>query len=409
MADEGFEAFHVPRQSRRDQFRVVNLLTNPPQPQLSLFTPSTMPTPQPPLSPHFSDHDHRVSFEGGEFRSSVPLGPFTGYASILKRSRFLKPAQQLLQDFCGSDRSDSNLALLNCFIGRGRDQISGVSDRVELQFKNSRLTIMLEEVYKRYKLYCQQMESVVASFETIDGLGNAAPYISFAIKAILKHFGCLKNAILDKLQSKGKSSVGDFSHVKDGIRGVSGVSRRGFHSQNPSHENLTNNFHLSEIRSQRGLPENAVAVMRTWLFEHFLHPYPSDSEKQMLAQQTGLSRTQVSNWFINSRVRLWKPMVEEIHSLETQQAPIVSVSDTTSRNTRMAPSLCSSSLENPLHLGNLPQTKRCRTNKHSDMSKQSETQRNAGDYGSLSSNYFRMNTGSHEGEVSLALSLQAKK
>lgn len=28
--------------------------------------------------------------------------------------------------------------------------------------------------------------------------------------------------------------------------------------------------------------------------------------------------TQVSNWFINARVRVWKPMVEEIHMLETK-------------------------------------------------------------------------------------------
>ncbi|GMP33222.1 hypothetical protein CsSME_00006639 [Camellia sinensis var. sinensis] len=28
---------------------------------------------------------------------------------------------------------------------------------------------------------------------------------------------------------------------------------------------------------------------------------------------------QVSNWFINTRMRLWKPMVEEIHMLETWQ------------------------------------------------------------------------------------------
>lgn len=28
---------------------------------------------------------------------------------------------------------------------------------------------------------------------------------------------------------------------------------------------------------------------------------------------------QVSNWFINARVRLWKPMVEEIHMLETSE------------------------------------------------------------------------------------------
>ncbi|KAE8655404.1 homeodomain-containing family protein [Hibiscus syriacus] len=38
----------------------------------------------------------------------------------------------------------------------------------------------------------------------------------------------------------------------------------------------------------------------------------------MLAIQTGLSRNQVSNWFINARVRLWKPMVEEIHMLESK-------------------------------------------------------------------------------------------
>lgn len=34
------------------------------------------------------------------FRNSGPLGPFTGYASILKSSKFLKPAQQLLEEFC---------------------------------------------------------------------------------------------------------------------------------------------------------------------------------------------------------------------------------------------------------------------------------------------------------------------
>lgn len=37
-------------------------------------------------------------------RSSGPLGPFTGYASILKGSRFLKPAQMLLDEFCNVGR-----------------------------------------------------------------------------------------------------------------------------------------------------------------------------------------------------------------------------------------------------------------------------------------------------------------
>ncbi|KAG2244894.1 hypothetical protein Bca52824_093269 [Brassica carinata] len=47
--------------------------------------------------------------------------------------------------------------------------------------------------------------------------------------------------------------------------------------------------------------------------------YPSDADKHLLARQTGLSRNQVSNWFINARVRLWKPMVEEMYQQESKE------------------------------------------------------------------------------------------
>ncbi|KAF5930992.1 hypothetical protein HYC85_031865 [Camellia sinensis] len=133
---------------------------------------------------------------------------------------------------------------------------------------------------------------VVSSFESVAGLSAATPYISLALKTVSKHFRCLKNAISDQLSfSKQKSAGGNLSF---------------FDAQQ----------HI--WRPQRGLPERSVAVLRAWLFEHFLHPYPTDTDKQMLANQTGLSRNQVSNWFINARVRVWKPMVEEIHMLETK-------------------------------------------------------------------------------------------
>ncbi|KAF7809763.1 BEL1-like homeodomain protein 4 [Senna tora] len=48
--------------------------------------------------------------------------------------------------------------------------------------------------------------------------------------------------------------------------------------------------------------------------------YPSDADKHLLARQTGLSRNQVSNWFINARVRLWKPMVEDMYQQELKEA-----------------------------------------------------------------------------------------
>ncbi|CAD5194550.1 BEL1-like homeodomain protein 4 isoform X1 [Musa acuminata AAA Group] len=65
-------------------------------------------------------------------------------------------------------------------------------------------------------------------------------------------------------------------------------------------------------RPQRGLPEKSVSVLRAWLFENFLHPYPKDNEKHSLAIKSGLTKGQVSNWFINARVRIWKPMIEEM-------------------------------------------------------------------------------------------------
>ncbi|KAF3447516.1 hypothetical protein FNV43_RR12702 [Rhamnella rubrinervis] len=67
-------------------------------------------------------------------------------------------------------------------------------------------------------------------------------------------------------------------------------------------------------RPQRGLPERSVSVLRAWMFQNFLHPYPKDAEKHLLAVKSGLTRNQVSNWFINARVRLWKPMIEEMYS-----------------------------------------------------------------------------------------------
>ncbi|KHG28653.1 Homeobox ATH1 -like protein [Gossypium arboreum] len=67
-------------------------------------------------------------------------------------------------------------------------------------------------------------------------------------------------------------------------------------------------------RPQRGLPEKSVSVLRAWMFQNFLHPYPKDAEKHLLAIKSGLTRSQVSNWFINARVRLWKPMIEEMYS-----------------------------------------------------------------------------------------------
>ncbi|KAE8696700.1 BEL1-like homeodomain protein 7 [Hibiscus syriacus] len=166
------------------------------------------------------------------------------------------------------------------------------------------------------------MKMVVASFESVAGLGAATPYFSLALKTVAKNFQCLRNAILDQIRHISRALGEDLLSPTTGTgssKGDINMSRLKYVGQNSGGVNMG----LLETqqhgwRPQRGLPERSVAILRAWLFEHFLHPYPTDTDKHMLAIQTGLSRNQVSNWFINARVRVWKPMVEEIHMLESK-------------------------------------------------------------------------------------------
>uniref|UniRef100_A0A6N2LLZ4 Homeobox domain-containing protein n=1 Tax=Salix viminalis TaxID=40686 RepID=A0A6N2LLZ4_SALVM len=115
------------------------------------------------------------------------------------------------------------------------------------------------------------MQMVAASFESVASLSAATPYVSVALKTVYSNFRSLKHGISGQLRLVTKA-LGDSLFSRNTVAGGSKGDAR----------------------------------------------YPTDTDKHMLATQTGLSRNQVSNWFINARVRVWKPMVEEIHMLETK-------------------------------------------------------------------------------------------
>jgi Associated with HOX len=100
-----------------------------------------------------------------------PLGPFTGYAAVLKSSRFLKPAQQLLEELCGALRGGRGVCdeLGECMFGgskegndgegvsssslssptepsRGMDPSGVKLHRPEFQQKKAKLLYMQDEV-----------------------------------------------------------------------------------------------------------------------------------------------------------------------------------------------------------------------------------------------------------------------
>ncbi|XP_078428153.1 homeobox protein ATH1-like isoform X2 [Wolffia australiana] len=151
--------------------------------------------------------------------------------------------------------------------------------------EKKKLIAMLETLEEGYNRCLHELQTAVSNFHAVTNsqVGQFAAHL--ALRAISR----LHDSLRDKLTAQILS---------------------------PDHPTADNDRSLPspQKRSVRGLPEKSVSVLRAWMFQNFLHPYPKDSEKQFLAMKSGLTRSQVSNWFINARVRLWKPMIEEMHS-----------------------------------------------------------------------------------------------
>ncbi|KAL4292000.1 hypothetical protein GQ457_14G003820 [Hibiscus cannabinus] len=269
----------------------------------------------------------------------VGLGSSLGMVNVLRNSKYLKVAQEFLEEFCSvgggqlkKNKFGRNKTKCSSNPGGTAGSSSLTKDlrpsspayRIEHQSRKVKLLAMLDEVERRYKLYCEQMKMVVDSLDQVMGNGAAVPYTALAHKAMSRHFRSLK----DSIAAQWKCSH-ELLGEKDGAAGISGITKGETPRLRMLEQSLRQQRGLYQMggsmmehepwRPQRGLPERSVNILRAWLFQHFLHPYPSDSDKHLLARQTGLSRNQVSNWFINARVRLWKPMVEEMYQQEKEE------------------------------------------------------------------------------------------
>jgi hypothetical protein len=70
---------------------------------------------------------------------------------------------------------------------------------------------------------------------------------------------------------------------------------------------------IGRKRRRGNLPKQVTEYLKRWLILHKKHPYPTEREKQKLADETGLMVSQISNWFINARRRILQPLLESEH------------------------------------------------------------------------------------------------
>lgn len=273
------------------------------------------------------------SFNSNSINRACSTDGTESFAYAVGNSRFLRPAQSLLEDVVNVgkniDTSDERY-ISKLYRGSRRGGLrlsseikaelcnSGMlsAEKQELHLRIAKLISLLEEVESKYEIYYNQMEEVVSSFEVIAGLGAAKSYTSLALQAMSRHFGSLRDAIISQINMTSRRFSQDLPKISSGLSQLSLFDREAKHHRMSLQQLGMFHSQRQVWRPIRGLPETSVGILRSWLFEHFLHPYPNDSEKLLLASQTGLSKNQVSNWFINARVRLWKPMIEEMYREE---------------------------------------------------------------------------------------------
>ncbi|KAK9052822.1 hypothetical protein SSX86_029452 [Deinandra increscens subsp. villosa] len=182
------------------------------------------------------------------------------------------------------------------------DDHSPVLKSYGIEEKKKNLLALLEMVDERYNQCLDEIHTVISAFSAVTEL-NPQIHACFALHTITFFYKHLR----EKISNYILSMAADFNTMEPREEEFSSLVPKQW-----SLQQLKKKDHQL-WRPQRGLPEKSVSVLRSWMFQNFLHPYPKDAEKQLLAVKSGLTRSQVSNWFINARVRLWKPMIEEMY------------------------------------------------------------------------------------------------
>ena len=126
---------------------------------------------------------------------------------------------------------------------------------------------------RRYEQYYHHMDELVSSFEMIAGLGAGKSYTALALQAMSRHVCCLREAILSQIYVTKRKISEDMPKISSDMSQLSLFDQENRHSRLSLQQLSMIQSSRQAWRPIRGLPETSVAILRSWLFEHFLHPY----------------------------------------------------------------------------------------------------------------------------------------
>ncbi|MCJ1283523.1 hypothetical protein MMC26_002853 [Xylographa opegraphella] len=103
----------------------------------------------------------------------------------------------------------------------------------------------------------------------------------------------------------------DYSYTSSQYSDRSPFSNGGSASYSLAYDGSSEHGDGKQKRRRGNLPKTVTDTLRVWFTEHIAHPYPTEEEKQILMSQTGLTISQISNWFINARRRSLPQMTKQ--------------------------------------------------------------------------------------------------
>jgi hypothetical protein len=108
------------------------------------------------------------------------------------------------------------------------------------------------------------MEEVMSSFEMVVGAGAAKSYTALALKAMSRHFGSLRDAIVSHIYAEKRKLMQDVPKVSSGLAQLSLFDRECRQKRMSLQQlGILHSQRQAAWRPIRGLPETSVAILRT--------------------------------------------------------------------------------------------------------------------------------------------------